>query len=148
VSGDPVREEAERLVAAAIAAVSVAARGLSGGSGNAERPRFATGSDECCVCPVCRLIAAMREPNADLAERLATGAGDLAVAVAGVLRTLGGPAPAAGHQSEEDPWHRATAEEEPPPAPRKKVAKKAVKRAPAVAGEEHAAPPSPVEDTS
>src|SRR5262245_61863063 len=78
---DPVRDEAERLVTAALAAVALAARGVGGG-------RFATGSDECCVCPVCRVIAAMREPNADMTERLAAGAGDLASAVANLLRTL------------------------------------------------------------
>jgi hypothetical protein len=92
---DPVRDEAERLVAAAVAAVSLAARGLGGAAGSrfgGSRPGglggFATGSPECCVCPVCRVIAAMREPSPDLAERLATGAGDLATAVTGLLRTF------------------------------------------------------------
>jgi hypothetical protein len=93
VSGDPVRDEAERLVAAAIAAISLAARGL--GTAGSRRPGsashgsgFATGSPECCVCPVCRVISAMRDPSPDLAERLASGAGDLATAVAGILRSL------------------------------------------------------------
>jgi hypothetical protein len=87
MAGDRVREEAERLVAAAIAAVSLAARGM----GAAGRPTsgFATGSAECCVCPVCRLIASMRDPSGDIAERLATGAGDLANGVASMLRALG-----------------------------------------------------------
>lgn len=77
---DP-REEAERLVAAALAAVSVAARGTTG---------FATGSAECCVCPLCKAIAAMRDPDPTFAERLASGAGDLATGLAGVLRAFGG----------------------------------------------------------
>jgi hypothetical protein len=125
VSPDPVRDEAERLVAAAIAAVSVAARGLSGGAG---RPSFATGTPECCICPVCRVIAAMREPSPELSERLATGAGDLAAAVTSLLRAFARPDADAERKSDEgdeyweslrrharpsagedhDPWHAAT----------------------------------------
>ena len=82
---DRVRDEAERLVAAAITAVSLAARGM-GAAGRGSN--FATGSPECCVCPVCRVIATMRDPSADLAERLASGAGDLATGVASMLRAL------------------------------------------------------------
>jgi hypothetical protein len=92
VTGDPVRDEAERLVAAAIAGLSLAARGLGGVAGSRRGGHsgsgFATGSPECCVCPVCRVISAMRDPNPDIAERLATGAGDLAAAVTGILRSL------------------------------------------------------------
>jgi len=92
VTGDPVRDEAERLVAAAIAAVSLAARGLGGVAGarraSGQHGGFATGSPECCICPVCRVISAMRDPSPDLAERLASGAGDLASTVAGILRTM------------------------------------------------------------
>jgi hypothetical protein len=90
VTGDPVRDEAERLVAAAIAAFSLAARGLgvAGSRRTAGHSGFATGSPECCVCPVCRVISAMRDPSPDLAERLASGAGDLASVVAGLLRSL------------------------------------------------------------
>jgi hypothetical protein len=79
VSRDP-REEAERLVATALAALQVAAGSTAG---------FATGSAECCVCPVCKAIAAARDPDPAFAERLATGAGDLAVGLAGVLRAFG-----------------------------------------------------------
>lgn len=79
---DP-REEAERLVATALAALSMAANSTAG---------FATGSAECCVCPVCKAIAAARDPDPDFAERLATGVGDLAVGLAGVLRAFGAPA--------------------------------------------------------
>jgi len=82
---DRVRDEAERLVAAAITAVSLAARGM-GAAGRGSN--IATGSAECCVCPVCRVIATMRDPSADLADRLASGAGDLATGVASMLRAL------------------------------------------------------------
>ncbi|GAA3451068.1 hypothetical protein [Dactylosporangium matsuzakiense] len=81
---DP-REEAERLVAAALAAMSMAANSTTG---------FATGSAECCVCPLCKAIAAARDPDPEFAERLATGAGDLAAGVASFLRNFGErPAP-------------------------------------------------------
>jgi hypothetical protein len=150
VNTDPVRDEAERLVAAAIAALSVASRSLPG---LGARSGFATGSEECCVCPVCRAIAAMREPDPEFAERLATGAADLATGVAGLLRSLSRPtggsrsdrephadraprpdddvsAPAGGP----DPWHEATTAPPPEPAPPKKpMAKKAVKKAAAKA---------------
>ena len=107
------REEAERLVAAALAAASVAARGLvrsanplSGVADAAERllagggpGHVATGSPECCVCPLCRAIAAVRDPSPEVAFKLATGAADLASNVTGVLRSVGdlvsrAPAPA------------------------------------------------------
>jgi hypothetical protein len=150
VNTDPVRDEAERLVAAAIAALSVASRTLPGlGS----RSGFATGSAECCVCPVCRTIAAMREPDPEFAERVASGAADLATGVAGLLRSLSRPTagpwsdrspPAdedtAGPADADDPWHQATtAPPAPPPPPAsapprpapspKPMAKKAVKKA-------------------
>jgi hypothetical protein len=77
------RDEAERLVAAALGGLSVAIQATRG---------FATGSAECCVCPVCRAIAALRDPSPQFAERLATGAGDLATGLAGVLRAFAGAA--------------------------------------------------------
>ena len=97
------RDEAERLVAAALAAASVAARGLvrsanplSGVADAAERllagggpGHVATGSPECCVCPLCRAIAAVRDPSPQVALKLATGAADLASNLTGVLRTVG-----------------------------------------------------------
>jgi hypothetical protein len=132
VATDPVRDEAERLVAAAIAALSVASRTLPG---RGARSGFATGSEECCVCPVCRAIAAMREPNPEFAERLATGAADLATGVASLLRSLSRPTvdeeadrPSGGP----DPWHDATTEPAAPakePPVKKPMAKKAVKKA-------------------
>ncbi|MET8067335.1 hypothetical protein ABZS65_27280, partial [Micromonospora sp. NPDC005313] len=105
------REEAERLVATLLAGAKLAAAApgsgawgplggiLSGvlghtptGAGSAAEPSgstgFATGSPECCVCPVCRGIAALRDPSPEFAERLATGAGDLAAGVASVLRAF------------------------------------------------------------
>jgi hypothetical protein len=157
VRHDPVRDEAERLVSAALAAVSMAARTIPSTGPHA----FATGSDECCVCPVCRVIATMRDPSAELSERLAAGAGDLATAVAGILRTFTGrghaeePTDAATREgdefweemrrkaadaarsaahgargpSEDDPWHQATTAPTRPPMAKKAVAKKAVKKA-------------------
>ncbi|GAA3222666.1 hypothetical protein GCM10010532_053530 [Dactylosporangium siamense] len=114
---DP-REEAERLVATALAALSVAANSTAG---------FATGSAECCVCPVCKAIAAARDPDPEFAERLATGVGDLAVGLAGVLRAFGQPRPTATPEppgEPEDVWQHATTETPMSPKP---MAKKAVK---------------------
>src|SRR5690349_8463381 len=125
---DP-REEAERLVATALAALSMAANSTAG---------FATGSAECCVCPVCKAIAAARDPDPDFAERLATGVGDLAVGLAGVLRAFGTAGsqerPGAGRdggstrtpeaEHTEDVWQHATTETPMSPKP---MAKKAVK---------------------
>ncbi|WBB91918.1 hypothetical protein [Verrucosispora sp. WMMC514] len=104
------REEAERLVATLLATVRMAAANpaavplgplggivtgvlghndapgaASGGTGGG----FATGAAECCVCPVCRGIAALRDPSPEFAERLATGAGDLAAGLASFLRAFG-----------------------------------------------------------
>lgn len=114
------REEAERLVATLLATARLANAGSGGapwgplggilsgvlghsggGSGPAGAGRgpggFATGSPECCVCPVCRGIAAMRDPSPEFAERLATGAGDLAAGIASLMRAFtpaeGGEAP-------------------------------------------------------
>mgnify|MGYP006976752872 CR=1 FL=1 len=85
MAADRLREEAEKLVAVAMTVLSSATRNL-GGSGSA----FATGSAECCVCPVCRVIAAMREPNSDLTERLAGSVGDLVTGATAVMRLLSG----------------------------------------------------------
>jgi hypothetical protein len=115
------RQEAERLVATVLATVS---SGALFGAVPAHGP-VATGSAECCVCPLCRVIAAMRDPNPEFAERVATGAGDFAAGVASLLRSLSTPqppGPAAGGASapepatpdsgsrddEEDVWRAAT----------------------------------------
>jgi hypothetical protein len=100
------REEAERLVAAALAMAGRFATNTDPRSGH-DGPKMATGSAECCVCPICRTIAAMRDPDPDFTERLATGAGDLAAGVASLLRSFGAPA---GRR----PWQ--TPEQSPPPA--------------------------------
>lgn len=49
---------------------------------------LATGSAECCVCPVCRAIANLRDPSPESAARLATGAGDFATGVASLMRAF------------------------------------------------------------
>ncbi|MEV4482182.1 hypothetical protein [Micromonospora coxensis] len=105
------REEAERLVATLLATARLASAGrgaggwgplggmLSGVLGHStgtSRPAgegagaggFATGTPECCICPVCRGIAALRDPSPEFAERLATGAGDLAAGVASLMRAF------------------------------------------------------------
>ena len=97
---------------------------------------FATGGAECCVCPVCRGIAALRDPSPEFAERLATGAGEVAAGVAKLLRAFGeatattgppassgpakpagpppagpppaGPAPARGTAQDDEVWREAT----------------------------------------
>ncbi|SCF14677.1 hypothetical protein GA0070558_13358 [Micromonospora haikouensis] len=150
------REEAERLVATVLAAARLAAAGAGSGGGSgagpwgplggivssvlghstggaATRPAaggghggFATGAAECCICPVCRGIAALRDPSPEFAERLATGAGDLAAGVASLLRAFasadeppaGGPPPgdpaappprpAADQASGDHVWREAT----------------------------------------
>ncbi|MFU8872481.1 hypothetical protein [Micromonospora sp. SL4-19] len=95
---------------------SAASGATTGGAG------FATGSPECCVCPVCRGIAALRDPSPEFAERLATGAGDLAAGVASLLRAFApadpaptAPAgaaepgePAAGTPTGDHVWREAT----------------------------------------
>ncbi|MGR6321188.1 hypothetical protein Q2K19_19820 [Micromonospora soli] len=143
------REEAERLVAMLLAGARLAADApgsgpwgplggiLSGvlghtrdGAGSDDRGAasaepagggagFATGSPECCVCPVCRGIAALRDPNPEFAERLATGAGDLAAGVASLLRAFapaepaapagpGSAGPTAGTPTGDHVWREAT----------------------------------------
>ena len=132
MSGANPRDEAERLVAAALAAVSVAVRSTTG---------FATGSAECCVCPLCKAIATIRDPDPHFAERLASGVGDLATGLAGVLRAFG----TAGAKPAEEPdgtgssdaktaegdhadvWHSATTGTTSAQRPRKPMAKKAVR---------------------
>ncbi|MEV6811247.1 hypothetical protein [Micromonospora sp. NPDC051296] len=116
------REEAERLVATLLATARMAAAGPDPGSwgplggmvtsvlGHNSAPQgptgtpggstasgagFATGAAECCVCPVCRGIAALRDPSPEFAERLATGAGDLAAGLASFLRAFTPTEPAA-----------------------------------------------------
>jgi hypothetical protein len=108
---DP-KDEAERFVAAALAAVSMAAQSATG---------FATGSAECCVCPLCKAIALARDPDPAFAEKLSTSVGDLAASVASVLRafgetdfsfgTGGARSTASEHDTaapDDDVWHNVT----------------------------------------
>jgi hypothetical protein len=132
------REEAERLVAAVLARASAGghtsgdAFGLLGESvagliGVLGRNDLSTGSAECCVCPVCKAIAAVRDPSPETAERLATSAGDIASGVAGLMRAFSSmagdtprpPAPRTRPAPTPDQaWSAAThVEEEPAPAP-------------------------------
>ncbi|MEU8012730.1 hypothetical protein [Micromonospora parva] len=140
------REEAERLVATLLAGARLASAGSAGGafgslgamvsgvlghSAGADGRSgaggaFATGSAECCVCPVCRGIAALRDPSPEFAERLATGAGDLAAGVASLLRAFSPAEPSApspaGQTTEPNaapsPTPAATTDDVPPePAP-------------------------------
>jgi hypothetical protein len=113
------RQEAERLVATVLAmagqsGLGAAARGAGagglgdlvngvvgqflGGSGQQQHKGsgWATGSAECCVCPVCKAIAATRDPSPERAERLASGAGDLATGMASMLRGFSKVASATG----------------------------------------------------
>ncbi|WP_373291239.1 hypothetical protein [Pilimelia anulata] len=50
----------------------------------------------CCVCPLCRAIAALRDPSPEFAERVAGGAADFAAGVTSLLRSLADAADAAG----------------------------------------------------
>jgi hypothetical protein len=111
---DP-RDEAERLVTAAMGMLSAGAHKAS---------NFATGSPECCVCPVCKAIAAARDPDPEFAEKLSAHAAEFANGLSGLLRAFGGATtpPAASSTAgepakdkpKEDPggdaWHRATRE--------------------------------------
>ncbi|WP_186315775.1 hypothetical protein [Catellatospora sichuanensis] len=84
-------------MAAVLAAATLAANA---------NPHLATGSPECCVCPLCKVIAAVRDPDPELVERVATGAGDLAAGLASFLRSVSTHQPGKG-----DTWREATAEE-------------------------------------
>ncbi|WP_045744601.1 hypothetical protein [Actinoplanes rectilineatus] len=125
------REEAERLVAALLARASSPTAqadvlGLLGMvADSVPSGPWSTGGAECCVCPVCRAIAAVRDPDPEVAERIATSAGDIAQGVAGLMRafsslataTAATPAPSpepasafGGQAAPDDPWAAATAE--------------------------------------
>ncbi|BCJ45275.1 hypothetical protein GCM10010168_85440 [Actinoplanes ianthinogenes] len=70
-------------------ALNDAARGPGGGAHPASGAgAWATGSPECCVCPVCKAIAAVRDPSPETAFKIASGAGDIATGAASVLRGL------------------------------------------------------------
>jgi hypothetical protein len=108
------REEAERLIATVLAMA-----GRSGLGGGARTGAWATGSAECCVCPVCRVIAGLRDPHPMTAERLATGAGDVATGVASLLRAASAMAGNVRQAAERPPAEHKPA---PPTAERPKAA--------------------------
>jgi outer membrane biosynthesis protein TonB len=137
---DLVRAEAERLVAAGLAALSMAADRIGaparerGGAAAAgyealgdmlfgpsahRRHSVANGSPACCRCPVCRAIAAARDPDPEVAEKLATGVGMLAEGAARLLRGVAGawPAPAPETRPAPEPEPEPAAETQPEPAP-------------------------------
>jgi hypothetical protein len=61
--------------------------------------RVSTGSQECCWCPLCQLVCALRGERPELRERL----GDVQVAVTGLLSALGQAAGQPGpHQDQPD----------------------------------------------
>lgn len=168
------REEAERLVAAGLGAVSTAlqgmatrrhlstlaeqmldpdqlqdlAAGLNGfvaGASPGDEPvqaghgstAFSTGSADCCVCPVCRVIAALRDPSPEFAEQMASAVGDLAVGLTGLLRAFGSAMATPGARPEtdseilRDPASNTMSDSSRSgkPGARKPMAKKAVKKA-------------------
>jgi hypothetical protein len=163
------REEAERLVAAGLGAVSTALQGMaarrhlsalaeqvldpdqlqdlaaglngfvagaSPGAANHRSTAFSTGSADCCVCPVCRVIAALRDPSPEFAEQMASAVGDVAVGLTGLLRAFGS-AMATPAKPETDSEilddSASNTMSDPPrsgkPGARKPMAKKAVKKA-------------------
>ncbi|HEX2771953.1 MAG TPA: hypothetical protein VHN18_05920 [Micromonosporaceae bacterium] len=92
------RQEAERLVATAVAAAQVAA--------GAAAARF--GDPACCVCPVCRALAAVRDPDPAVVERLATRAGDVAAGVANLMRSASAARQGAAPGPDDEVWRVAT----------------------------------------
>jgi hypothetical protein len=96
---DTARQEAERLVATALAAAQLAAWGAAARVGHPEH----------CVCPVCRALAAVRDPDPAVVERLATRAGDAAAGVAGLMRSASAAwRDAAAPAPDDEVWRVAT----------------------------------------
>jgi hypothetical protein len=94
----PLGEEAARLLAAA-------QDWLHRSVLDPATAKLATGSPECCWCPLCQLIAAARGSRPELTERLSEALGaltELQTALAGLLRwatepgAAGEPTPPAG----------------------------------------------------
>lgn len=122
-SPDSVRQEAERLVATALGALRLAVAAV--GPTAPEEASSGTGASvtdaaDCAFCPLCRTIAALREPSPEFAERLATAAGDLAVGVTGLLRAFASATgtraadgttvaePGVGRDTADEVWREAT----------------------------------------
>lgn len=88
VSSSPLGEALPGNLGALADSLVDTARSAFGVAPDPAEYRVANNSAECCVCPFCRLIAAMRDPSPQFAERLATGAGDLAAGVASFMRAV------------------------------------------------------------
>jgi hypothetical protein len=118
---EDVRDEAQRLVAAALAAAQFAFRNPGAAKWMAEQAlgKMATGTPECCVCPVCRLIAAVRDPSPEFATRVASGASDLAAGLTSILRAFGEKAPPPPRKPRDagPTWRAATDDDEDWPVP-------------------------------
>jgi len=81
----PLADEAARLVEAGL---QWAQRLVASVDPTGER--LATGAPECGACPVCRAVAALRDPSPEVTERITTTVTDLATLVVTGLRTLDG----------------------------------------------------------
>jgi hypothetical protein len=124
--GGDIRDEAERLVSAILAAASFALRGAgrhlstydSAGS-RAAGGEPAPSTAECCVCPVCRGIAAVRNPSPQMVFTVAKGATNVASGIASALRAFSAavPPPAKTPRDPGATWRSATRTAEPPPPP-------------------------------
>jgi len=147
--GKDVREEAERLVASALAAAQFALRNAgtaasfartaqrflgntassdddhAGSRAATGESAWSTGTPECCVCPVCRAIAAMRDPSPEFAAKVASGASDLAAGLTTILRAVSaatarpeaGPEPPPRPRDGGPTWRAATRDDEDWPVP-------------------------------
>src|SRR2546430_5254612 len=84
---------------------------------------IATGTPECCVCPVCRGIAALRDPSPEFAWRVASGATDFATGIAAILRAFNAasarsrPKPPSRPPESGATWRAATRGGDPPVPP-------------------------------
>ena len=77
-------------------AAGMAAGAATGGHRPSGSGGWSTGTAECCVCPICKVIAGLRDPSPETAERLATGAGDFAAGVASLMRAFSAATTQAG----------------------------------------------------
>jgi hypothetical protein len=171
------RTEAERLVATVLAMASAGGlggggsdtgakggfgmlgdlvTGMVGGASERSGPHvpggWSTGTAECCVCPICKVIAGLRDPSPETAERLATGAGDFAAGVASLLRAFSAATGSTGTGStgttdavprtDDDPWAAATAAGD---TPAERVVPRPTRR-PASAPSRPVPPPAPGTD--
>ena len=64
---------------------------------------LATGGEDCRYCPVCRVIAALRQTSPEVKDHLTTAAVSLLHAATGVLETRGGAGPGGRARRDRDP---------------------------------------------